>query len=805
MMKKYFYIVFPGLLFGQLVNAQQSRQILNFNKNWKFFLGDTAVASQPGFNDNNWRTLSLPHDWSIEGTFSEKHPATNQGGALPGGISWYRKTFTLPASAKGKQVRIEFDGIYRNSEVWINGHYLGKRPYGYSSFQYDLMPYCQTGTAKNVLAVKVDNSAQPNSRWYSGSGIYRNVRLVITNSIAVDHWGSFVTTPSVNEQSATVRVNTAIRHTGKAQKIKVVILLYSKDGKLVASTTEPVTATDSITHTTQTLTVTKPLLWSIEQPSLYKAVTRLLVNEKVTDEYTTPFGIRSFRFDLQKGFFLNEKPMKILGVCMHHDLGALGAAINVAAMRRQLQILKEMGCNAIRTAHNPPAPELLDLCDSMGFLVMDEAFDMWHKKKNKYDYSLDFDQWHQLDLEDMVKRDRNHPSVIMWSIGNEIREQFDSTGISLTRELVRMVKQLDTTRPVIAALTELDTTKNFMYQANALDLLGLNYNHQIYPEVPQRYPGKKFLATETNSALASRGHYDMPSDSIRQWPLKGQKFVEKGNPDFTVSAYDHVTAYWGSTHEATWKVVKQYDFISGLFVWSGFDFLGEPVPYPWPARSSYYGIIDLAGIPKDVYYMYQSEWTTKTVLHIFPHWNWTKGQPVDVWAYYNNADEVELFLNNRSLGIRKKQPGDLHVQWRVEYEPGTLTAISRKNGKNVLTKSIQTASAPARLELAPDKKILHANGQDLSFVTIRVVDDRGNLVPDAAHQLQFEIKGEGTFAGADNGYPASPESFKALSHKAYSGICVAIIQSREKAGPIQLTVHTKGLPSCTILLQSRQK
>jgi beta-galactosidase len=794
---KIHYIIAVALLFTQSPAAQQSRQVINFNKGWKFFLGDTVTASQVNFNDNNWRTLSLPHDWSIEGSFSESHPATNQGGALPGGIGWYRKTFTLPATAKGKQIRIEFDGIYRNSEVWINGHYLGKRPYGYSSFQYDLTPYCHSGTTKNILAVKVDNSAQPNSRWYSGSGIYRNVRLVLTNAVAVDQWGTFVTTPSVNDKSATVRIITTIRNAGKAQHIKLTTWLYNKSGKLVADTTQ---SADSITSTT--LNIANPSLWSIEQPNLYKAVTRLLVNEKVTDEYTTTFGIRSFRFDEQKGFFLNERPVKILGVCMHHDLGALGAAINVRAMERQLQILKEMGCNAIRTAHNPPAPELLDLCDSMGFIVMDEAFDMWHKKKNKFDYSLDFDQWHQRDLEDMVKRDRNHPSIFIWSIGNEIREQFDSTGISLTKELVHIVKQLDTTRPVTAALTELDTTKNFMYQANALDLLGLNYNHQIYPEIPKRYPGKKFLATETMSALASRGHYDMPSDSVRYWPLKGQKFVEKGNPDLTVSAYDNVAAYWGSTHEATWKVVKQYDFISGLFVWSGFDFLGEPVPYPWPARSAYYGIIDLAGFPKDVYYMYQSEWTNKPVLHIFPHWNWTKGQPIDVWAYYNNADEVELFLNNKSLGVRKKQPGDLHVQWRVEYEPGTLTAISRKNGKTVLTKTIQTAAAPARLELTPDKKILHANGQDLSFVTIRIVDTRGNMVPDAAHQLNFEITGEGTFAGADNGYQASLESFKALSHKAYNGMCVAIIRSKEKAGPIQFTVRAQGLPSRTILLRS---
>lgn len=779
-------LVLIALLFAQAAVAQ--RQEINFNKNWQFVLGDTTAAT--------WRTLNLPHDWSIEGQFSESHPATNQGGALPGGIGWYRKTFTLPA--KGKQVRIEFDGIYRNSEVWINGQYLGKRPYGYSSFQYDITRWCTPGA--NVIVVKVDNSAQPDSRWYTGSGIYRNVRLVLTEAIAVDHWGTFVTTPLVNEKTATVRVQTAIRNTGVKKKIRLVTnIMYN--GKQVATASKSLSAKDSTTW--QELSINHPFLWSVEQPALYKAVTRILVNGKTVDETTTSFGIRYFHFDAEKGFFLNGKPTKILGVCMHHDLGALGAAVNISAMERQLRILKEMGCNAIRTAHNPPAPEFLDLCDSMGFIVMDEAFDMWRKKKNKFDYSLDFDQWHRADLEAMVKRDRNHPSVIMWSIGNEIREQFDSSGIRLTRELAQIVKDLDTTRPVIAALTELDTTKNFMYQADALDLMALNYNHAIYPELPKRYPGKKFLASETNSALATRGHYDMPSDSVRFWPLRGQKFVENGNPDYTVSAYDHVAAYWGSTHEATWKVVKKYDFIAGLFVWSGFDFLGEPVPYPWPARSSYYGIIDLAGFPKDAYYMYQSEWTHQPVLHVFPHWNWKQGDTIDVWAYYNQADEVELFLNDRSLGVQKKQPEDLHVQWRVVFEPGTLTAISRKNGQTVLKKTIKTAAAPARLELSADKKILHANGDDISFVTVRVVDAEGNLAPHAANQLQFKVTGAGSFAGADNGYQADHDSFKALSHKAYNGMCVVLVRSGEKKGTIDLTVQSPGLPDAHISLQSR--
>lgn len=803
-MKKFIYILLLVLL-NKSVSAQ--RTIIDFNNDWKFWLGDTVIAKDADYNDNNWRTLSLPHDWSIEGEFSDKHPGTPNQAALPTGTGWYRKTFTLPANAKDKKVIIEFDGVYRNSEVWVNGQYVGKRANGYISFGYDVTAYCNPDAAQQVIAVKVDNSAQPNSRWYTGSGIYRNVRLVLTNKIAIDQWGTFITTPTISSNLAMVQIQATVNNNAGEGKGNVYTYIYDASGNLVSRGHALMNGNPAIPVGRSTYTysaaVNFPKLWSVETPYLYKAVTRVVVNGSVVDEFVTPFGIRYFNFDVQKGFSLNGKPTKILGVCMHHDLGALGAAVNVRAMERQLQILKDMGCNAIRTAHNPPAPEFLDLCDKMGFIVMDEAFDMWKKKKNKFDYNIDWDKWHKQDLEDQVKRDRNHPSVIIWSIGNEIREQFDSTGIPITKELVSIIKQLDTTRPVTSALTETDTTKNFIYQANALDLMGMNYNQQLYADFQTRYPGKKFLAAETMSALASRGHYDMPSDSIRFWPLKGQKFVENGNPDYTVSAYDHVAAYWGSTHEQTWKIIKQHEFMSGLFVWSGFDFLGEPVPYPWPARSSYYGIIDLAGFPKDAYYMYQSEWTNKTVLHVFPHWNWTAGKEVDVWAYYSNADEVELFLNERSLGVRKKQPLDIHVQWRVKYEPGTLKAVSRKNGKTVLTKIIKTAGEPARLEIVPDRRILHADGKDLSFVTVRILDKNGNLVPEADNKITVEIVGEGVLAGMDNGYPASMESFKAVSHKAYNGLCLAIIQSKNKAGNIKVNITSPGLPTANVVIQTR--
>jgi beta-galactosidase len=568
--------------------------------------------------------------------------------------------------------------------------------------------------------------------------------------------------------------------------------------------------------------VSKPLLWSVDKPQLYKLITKIYENGVMKDSVNNSFGIRSINFDSQKGFFLNNQPLKIKGACLHHDLGALGAAFNYRAAERQLQILKDMGCNAIRTAHNPPAPEFLDLCDKMGFLVMDEAFDMWRKKKNKnkFDYHLDFDEWHERDLQAMVLRDRNHPSVFMWSIGNEIREQFDSTGTSITKELVDIVKKLDPTRPVTSALTETMPEKNFITKANALDVLGFNYKYYDYAALPQRFPGQKFIATETASALATRGVYQFPSDSMRIWPpdYKAQDTF-KGNKDYTASAYDNTYAYWGGTHEKTWQAVKKYPHMAGIFVWSGFDFIGEPLPYPnFPARSSYYGIVDLAGFPKDVYYMYQSEWTNKPVLHIFPHWNWNKADTVDVWAYYNNADEVELFLNGKSLGIRKKINEELHVMWRVPFEPGALKAISRKNGRIVLIKEIKTAGKPAKIELTAYRKIIKADarpparagsdgdgpagrGKDLSFITARVLDKDGNLVPDADNLIEFSISGNANIAATDNGYQADTTSFTSYKRRAWKGMALAIVKASSKKGNSTLTATAAGLKPGTIALK----
>lgn len=794
-----FFLIF--LLFCQGMNTSMKTRIIeNFCKNWKFHLGDINNAQEPSFDDADWRILDLPHDWSIEGEFSEKHPATPGGGALPGGIGWYRKVFTISEADTNKPVFIDFDGIYQNSEVWINGNYLGKRPYGYSSFRYELTPYLHYKEMENVIAVKVDNSQQPNSRWYSGSGIYRNVWLVLTGKIFVDHWGTFVTTPEITKESANINIRTNIRNQlGKEQQVALKTIVHDAAGRQVTSVTSTgIILKDPVTEIDQELVVKNPNLWSDENPYMYNIVSQIKLDGKMCDDYETVFGIRYFHFDSENGFSLNGKQVKIKGVCNHHDLGCLGAAINTRALERQLEILKEMGCNGIRTSHNPPAPELLDLCDKMGFIVMDEAFDMWKKKKTEYDYHLHYDEWHKRDLEDMILRDRNHPSVFIWSIGNEILEQWDSTGTEMTKELVAIVKNLDTTRPATSACNDPKPHNNII-KSGALDLIGYNYHHNDFVDFQKNFPGQKFIASETNSALATRGYYDMPSDSIRRWPLRWDKPFNEGNPDNTCSAYDNCSTPWGSTHEETWNIIKKHDFLSGMYIWTGFDYLGEPTPYWWPSRSSYFGIVDLAGFPKDAYYFYQSEWTDKPVLHIFPHWNWNEGEIIDVWAY-TNYDEVELFLNGKSLGKKQKTEDDFQLVWRLTYTPGTLKAIANKKGKEPLIKEIKTAGKPTKLILEPDRSQIKADGRDLSCITVKVVDSEGTIVPHADNLINFEIQGEGVMAGVDNGLQTSHEPFRSDYKKAFNGMCLAVVQSKEKTGKISLKATSEGLEPASVTI-----
>jgi beta-galactosidase len=789
----------------QVAANPRPQNTISFNQNWRFHLGDVPDGQRPDLDDAKWRILNLPHDWSIEGSFDEKNPAGTGGGALPGGIGWYRKTFNVPLTSKGKLLFIDFDGVYRNGEVWINDHYLGKRPYGYSSFQYELTPYLNFGTEKNVIAVKVDNSQQPNSRWYSGSGIYRNVWLSTVEKIHVDHWGTWIHTPQVGPRLARIVINTTLRNQSDSDaKINVVTVVYDQGGREVTRTSSSTTVAKAQSSvSSQELLIQRPTLWSDETPYLYKAVSQLQVNGRPVDRYETPFGIRDFVFDVNRGFLLNGKQVKIRGVCDHHDLGALGSAVNTRALERQLEMLKAMGVNGIRTSHNPPAPELLQLADKMGFIVMDEAFDMWKKEKTKFDYHLDWDEWHQRDLEDLVRRDRNHPSVFIWSIGNEIAEQWgpNPEAGKIGRELSAIVKAVDPTRPVTAACNFVDTG-NTLITDGGLDLVGTNYAHNKMHEFPKMFPNRPLILTETTSALATRGSYDMPSDVIRRWPRKWDEEFKDGNADYSCSAYDNCSAPWGSTHEETWKIVKKYDFLSGMFIWTGWDYIGEPTPYSWPAISSYFGIIDLAGFPKDSYYMYQSEWTNKPVLHLVPHWNWKQGENVDVWAYFN-SDEVELFLNGRSLGTKRKIGDELHVSWRVPFEAGTLRAVSRTRGRAVLTEEVRTAEAPARIVLVPDRQTVKADGRDLSFVTVKVVDKNGTLVPRADHLINFEVTGEGFIAGVDNGSEISHESFKANHRKAFHGMALAILQSKGRVGTIRLKASADGLTPASVTLMAR--
>ena len=748
--------------------ATSARERVCFDSDWKFILGDSAQMASVEYNDAHWRTLNVPHDWAIEGDFYAGNPSGAGGGALPGGIGWYRKVFSLPAGSE--KTFLEFDGVYMNSTVYVNGHKVGFRPYGYSSFEYDITPYVHEGN--NVVAVRVDNSDQPNSRWYSGCGIYRHVWLTKTNPIHIKHWGVYI-------------------HDGKVevdfenptnQRVKVVNELLDATGKVIARANN--------------VSWSKLHKWSIESPYIYKVRTQLIAGGQVVDEVETTTGFRDFKFDDKTGFWLNGKNFKINGVCEHHDFGCLGAALSEDALHRKLVKLKAMGVNAIRCSHNPPAPELLNMCDTMGFIVMDESFDMWRRKKTQNDYARFFDEWHERDLTDLVLRDRNHPSILMWSIGNEVLEQWSSADADtltleqanlilnaghdastlakdgelsvqslLTQHLAEIVKRYDTTRPITAGCNE-PSPNNHLFKSGAIDIIGFNYHHENVKDVPRNFPGKPFIFSESVSALQSRGYYMMPSDSIYKAPK--QWWLPYTDPSFMCSAYDNMHASWSSTHEETWDVVKHNAFVGGQFIWTGFDYIGEPTPYGFPARSSYFGLIDLAGFPKDTYYMYQSEWTDKPMLHIFPHWNWLPGQEIDLWAYYNQADEAELFVNGKSQGIRHKNKHEYHVAWRVKYTPGEIKVITRKNGTPVCTQTIRTAGTPDHIRLSVDYK-----GRDLTFITAEVVDKDGNLCPWADNQIHF--KG-GNVIATDNGCQTSMERFTAPTRKAFHGKCLVIVR-----------------------------
>ncbi|MBP5365000.1 MAG: DUF4982 domain-containing protein [Bacteroidales bacterium] len=800
------------------------RHTIKFTTDWRFTLADSAQFKDIDYDDAQWRSLNLPHDWAIEGDFAEDNPSGIGGGALPGGIGWYRKTFTLLKEQLGPNYFITFDGVFMNSTVFVNGTELGHRPNGYISFQYDLTPYLNEG--KNVIAVRVDNSEQPYSRWYSGCGIYRNVWLTTTTDVFIDNWGTYITTPLVNTAKANISVETTVRSKRLFDSdLAVRVTVYDAKGNNVAQNKQRfIIAANNQKTVGVGLRIANPKLWTVDNPYRYKAVTEVYEKDgTVVDHSETMFGIRSFYFDADDGFILNDNHLKINGVCLHHDLGLFGAAVNRRALERRLQMLKAMGCNGIRCSHNPPAPELLDLCDSLGFIVIDEAFDVWQLKKNDHDYARYFDQWHERDLTDMVRRDRNHPSVFIWSVGNEVREQWDvaepdsisianaemqsddellpyeqdnvvtNSSSALCTELARTIRNIDPTRPITAGCNDVDASNN-LFTSNSLDIIGFNYHENDYNTVPTTFHGKPFVVTEAVSALMTRGYYRMPSDVEYIWPDSYDQTIN--DPSFACSSYDNCHVPWGCRHEVNWTYVKYMKNISGHFVWTGFDYLGEPTPYGWPARSSFFGIIDLAGFPKDIYYMYQSEWQTdKDVLHLFPHWNWKDGETVDMWCYYNNADEVELYINGEPQGTQQKDSLQFHCSWRVKYQPGEVKVVSRRKGAVVAEKTIRTADRPKAIRLTADRKRILADGEDISFVTVEIVDKNGTLCPMAENDITFEIEGTGFIAGVDNGSPVSLERFKDNHRKAFYGKCIVALQSNGNAGNIRLKAHCDGLSS----------
>jgi beta-galactosidase len=808
---------FLTLLSDTIINAaEQTRRHLSMDFGWRFNLGDIQGAEQVAFDDSKWREIDLPHDWSIEpqsGGFRQTAPTGGAGGYVPAGIGWYRKRFTLLVSARKQNIWIEFDGVYENSTVWLNGQLLGKRPFGYISFHYDLTPYLNNG--ENILAVCVDNSNQPNSRWYSGSGIYRHVRLVITNPIHIGHWGIYVTTSDVNEELATVLVRTKIENNSSsiAEEGFVRSILLDSQGREIACTETKHNAVEpnKTLEVGQQIKVSKPSLWSIESPVLYTLRTALLNQNGLMDEVATTIGIRKIEYDVDRGFLLNGKRVKMKGVCLHHDGGCVGAAVPIGVWQRRLRILKEMGCNAIRTSHNPPAPEFLDLCDRLGFLVMDEAFDEWKIGKTTNGYNKYFDEWSQRDLTAMLHRDRNHPSVVIWSVGNEVREQPRPGGHEVLQKLVETCHKEDPTRPVTQGCDNIaadggSTTLEFL---ELLDIVGYNYvdrwheRRELYYSLDrQAHPDWKFVGTESASVYGIRGGYSLGRDP------------DIVRPNYTAGMI---------RAEQLWKFVAMHDYVIGDFMWTGIDYLGES---RWPSKNASSGVLDLCGFPKDSYYFYKSQWTTEPMIHLFPHWNWLgrEGQVIPVLCY-SNCDAVELFLNGKSFGEKRLEfprPGnsgswarydkppvygttaDLHLSWDVPYIPGVLKAVGKKDGKEVCIAEVHTAYEPAAIHLSVDREVIMANALDVAHVTVEIVDAAGIAVPTADNLVQFTIEGEGRIIGVDNGNPIDHDPFKAEQRRVFNGLCLAIVQSTNKTGKIHFTASSDGLKEASVEIKVRQ-
>jgi beta-galactosidase len=784
--------------------------------------GEPVAYAQSGFDDSQWRSLNLPHDWGIEGPFKQEYPG--ETGKLPWwGVGWYRKHLNVPAWDAGQKIYLDVDGAMAYATVWCNGQFVGGWPYGYASWRVELTPFLKFG-GDNVIAIRLDNPKN-SSRWYPGGGIYRNVWLVKTAPVHVAHWGTYVTTPEIKSSAATVKMQVRVDNDTADDAVVTVrneIFKLGADnriGKAIVSETTPQVKVAA--HQTQAsesqVSVKNPALWSLKTPQRYLVVTTIEQNGKAVDRYETPFGIRTIEFTATNGFLLNGQRVPINGVCDHADLGALGSAVNTRGLERQIEILKEMGCNAIRTSHNPPAPELLDLCDRMGMLVMDESFDCWKRGKTSNDYHLLFDAWHEKDWRAELERDRNHPSIILWSIGNEIGEQGRREGPAMAEELSHIAHEEDPTRPTTSACNSVQSGYNGF--GKALDVFGYNYKPGEYGKFRQANPNQPLYGSETASCISSRGEYFFPVT----------KNKSGGQADFQMSSYDLYAPGWATTPDSEFKGQDQFPFVAGEFVWTGFDYLGEPTPYNSdrsnllnftdpaekarlekeleaigkihvPSRSSYFGIVDLAGFKKDRFYIYQAHWRPELPMaHILPHWNWPDriGQITPVHVY-TSGDEAELFLNGKSLGRKQKGQFEYRIVWDdVTYQPGELKVVAYKHGKKWATDVVKTTGAAQKLLMQPDRAKIQADGRDLSYVTVTVADKSGLLVPRSKNHIQFSVDGPGEIVATDNGDATSLVSFQSHERDAYNGLALVIVRAKPgQTGKIVLKAKADGLAPC---------
>ena len=800
--------LFVAFLLASFSSSSQSRKTILLDDNWQFINAEVDGAEKPELNTESWETVSVPHDWAIKGPFDKEidkqmvrvtqdleevaKERTGRTGALPHiGIGWYRKTFELPEFEVGKKALLVFDGAMSEAQVFINGKKVGNWPFGYNYFYFDISEYIKIGE-ENLLAVRLENLPF-SSRWYPGAGIYRKVRIIVKDEVNFEQWGTFITTPFISDNVAKVNIKSTVI----GENVWIETEIKDADGNVVATQK----STDKFgNQIEQNIAVPNPKIWSLETPNLYTAHSKLYKGTQLKDELITRFGIRSVIYKRGKGLILNGEVTKFKGVCLHHDLGPLGAAINKAAVKRQLTILKNMGCNAIRSSHNMPSLEQLELCDEMGFLFLAESFDEWAKPKVKNGYNRFFKEWAEKDVVNLVRATRNHPCIVMWSSGNEVPDQWGDEGVKRAKWLQDIFHREDPTRPVTVGMDKVTKTLKNGFGA-IMDIPGLNYRLPLYNEAYQKFPQGFILGSETASTVSSRGIYKFPVE----------QFKHKTYDDFQCSSYDLEACRWSNVPDDDFVWQDDFDWVIGEFVWTGFDYLGEPTPYneAWPSRSSYFGICDLAGLPKDRYYLYRSRWNTKDeTLHILPHWNW-KGRegeitPVFVYTNYNSA---ELFVNGVSQGIQKKSKESNQHRYRlmwmdVKYEPGTLKVIAfNDDGKPVVEKEIHTAGKPHHLKLSANRKIINADGKDLSYITVSVVDKNGNACPNAANKLTFGVSGVGKFRAVCNGDATSLEMFHLPTMKTFSGKLVITVQSSKQAGEIQLVVKGKGLKTSEFIIE----